>query len=232
MLAAIPRGAPDRAEMAFVRPNPSNLIRVMPAKGRKLISATTLSCPDRIQSDGSARWSRRWTPPGRQGGTRRRCHVAPRARRRRRPPRHLAGGRSSSSSRRRSCCRRRRACSTRSSARPDLWRVHAVATLTASLIGLVAGGLVGMALALAMSFLPITRRLLLPVHGGQPGNPGLCDRAAARPLVRFRPRLEDRDDDDRDLLPGRVGLSPTACTAPIPASSTSPGSTAPAAGRW
>jgi putative hydroxymethylpyrimidine transport system permease protein len=47
--------------------------------------------------------------------------------------------------------------------RPDLWRVHAVATLTASLIGLVAGGLVGMALALAMSFLPITRRLLLPV---------------------------------------------------------------------
>jgi putative hydroxymethylpyrimidine transport system permease protein len=42
--------------------------------------------------------------------------------------------------------------------RPDLWQVHAVATLTATLAGLV-----GMALALAMSFLPVSRRLLIPV---------------------------------------------------------------------
>ena len=46
---------------------------------------------------------------------------------------------------------------------PDLWRVHAVTTLTETLIGLVTGTLLGAALALAMSFLPITRRLLLPV---------------------------------------------------------------------
>lgn len=47
--------------------------------------------------------------------------------------------------------------------RPDLWQVHAVATLTATLAGLVVGGLVGMALALAMAFLPVSRRLLVPV---------------------------------------------------------------------
>jgi putative hydroxymethylpyrimidine transport system permease protein len=47
--------------------------------------------------------------------------------------------------------------------RPDLWQVHAVATLTATLAGLVVGGLVGMALALTMAFLPISRRLLVPV---------------------------------------------------------------------
>ena len=47
--------------------------------------------------------------------------------------------------------------------RPDLWRVHAVTTLEETVIGLAAGILVGAAFALAMSFLPITRRLLLPV---------------------------------------------------------------------
>ena len=48
-------------------------------------------------------------------------------------------------------------------ARPDLWRVHAVATLNATLIGFAAGALVGAGLALAMSFVPISRRLILPV---------------------------------------------------------------------
>lgn len=47
--------------------------------------------------------------------------------------------------------------------RPDLWRVHAVTTLTETLIGLATGTLLGAVLALAMSFLPITKRLLLPV---------------------------------------------------------------------
>jgi putative hydroxymethylpyrimidine transport system permease protein len=47
--------------------------------------------------------------------------------------------------------------------RPDLWRVHAVVTLTETLAGLVIGTVVGAALALAMSFVPITKRLLLPV---------------------------------------------------------------------
>ncbi len=47
--------------------------------------------------------------------------------------------------------------------RPDLWQVHAVTTLTETVIGLVAGALLGVALALVMSFLPLTRRLLLPV---------------------------------------------------------------------
>ena len=47
--------------------------------------------------------------------------------------------------------------------RPDLWQVHAVATLVATLAGFATGALVGAALALAMSFLPISRRLLLPV---------------------------------------------------------------------
>jgi putative hydroxymethylpyrimidine transport system permease protein len=47
--------------------------------------------------------------------------------------------------------------------RPDLWRVHAVTTLTETLIGLATGTLLGVVLALAMSFLPITKRLLLPV---------------------------------------------------------------------
>jgi putative hydroxymethylpyrimidine transport system permease protein len=48
-------------------------------------------------------------------------------------------------------------------ARPELWQVYAVTTLTESLIGLVAGTAAGIALALAMSFFPPTRRLLLPV---------------------------------------------------------------------
>ena len=47
--------------------------------------------------------------------------------------------------------------------RPDLWQVHAVTTLEETLIGLSAGTILGAALALAMSFLPPTRRLLLPV---------------------------------------------------------------------
>jgi putative hydroxymethylpyrimidine transport system permease protein len=47
--------------------------------------------------------------------------------------------------------------------RPDLWRVHAVTTLTETLIGLATGILLGATLALAMSFLPVTKRLLLPV---------------------------------------------------------------------
>jgi putative hydroxymethylpyrimidine transport system permease protein len=48
-------------------------------------------------------------------------------------------------------------------ARPDLWQVHAVTTLTETVIGLVTGTLLGAALALVMSLLPPTRRLLLPV---------------------------------------------------------------------
>ena len=47
--------------------------------------------------------------------------------------------------------------------RPDLWRVHAVTTLSESVAGLLTGALLGIALALAMSFLPLTRRVLLPV---------------------------------------------------------------------
>lgn len=47
--------------------------------------------------------------------------------------------------------------------RSDLWTVHAWATLFASAMGLFFGIVVGMLLALAMSFLPISRRLLLPV---------------------------------------------------------------------
>jgi putative hydroxymethylpyrimidine transport system permease protein len=47
--------------------------------------------------------------------------------------------------------------------RPDLWRVHAVTTFLESLLGLAAGAGLGALLALAMSFLPPTRRLVLPV---------------------------------------------------------------------
>jgi len=47
--------------------------------------------------------------------------------------------------------------------RPDLWRVHAVTTLTESVLGLLIGTLLGALLALAMSFVPLTRRVLLPV---------------------------------------------------------------------
>jgi len=47
--------------------------------------------------------------------------------------------------------------------RPDLWRVHAVTTLSETVIGLVSGAVLGSGLALAMSFLPFTRPVLLPV---------------------------------------------------------------------
>jgi putative hydroxymethylpyrimidine transport system permease protein len=47
--------------------------------------------------------------------------------------------------------------------RPDLWQVHAVTTLTETVAGLAIGTVVGAALALAMSYLPLSRRLLLPV---------------------------------------------------------------------
>jgi len=47
--------------------------------------------------------------------------------------------------------------------RPELWQVHAVTTFTETLIGLVAGSVLGAGLALTMSFLPLTRRILLPV---------------------------------------------------------------------
>ena len=47
--------------------------------------------------------------------------------------------------------------------RPDLWQVHALTTITETLIGLALGTLFGAAFALTMSFLPISRRLLFPV---------------------------------------------------------------------
>jgi putative hydroxymethylpyrimidine transport system permease protein len=47
--------------------------------------------------------------------------------------------------------------------RPDLWQVHAVTTLTESLIGLVLGSTIGIALALVVTALPLTRRVLLPL---------------------------------------------------------------------
>ncbi len=47
--------------------------------------------------------------------------------------------------------------------RPDLWRIHAVTTLTETVIGLVAGTVLGAGLALSMSFLPPARSILLPV---------------------------------------------------------------------
>ena len=47
--------------------------------------------------------------------------------------------------------------------RPELWRVHAVTTLTETVIGLVAGTILGAGLALLMSFLPPTKRFVLPV---------------------------------------------------------------------
>ena len=47
--------------------------------------------------------------------------------------------------------------------RPSLWRVDAVTTATETVIGLVAGTALGMLLALVMSFLPTTKRMLLPL---------------------------------------------------------------------
>ena len=137
-----------------------------------------------------------------------------------------------SSRRRRSCCRRRRACSPRSSTRPDLWQVHAVTTLDRDADrARRRHARSAPALALVMSFLPLTRRLLLPVMVVSQALSGLRDRAAARAVVRLRPRLEDRHGDDRDLLPGRLRLCTTGSRAPTRASSISPGSTAPATGR-
>jgi putative hydroxymethylpyrimidine transport system permease protein len=46
--------------------------------------------------------------------------------------------------------------------RPELWQVHLVTTASETLIGLGAGALAGASLALLMSFLPLTRRLVLP----------------------------------------------------------------------
>jgi putative hydroxymethylpyrimidine transport system permease protein len=47
--------------------------------------------------------------------------------------------------------------------RPELWQVHAVTTLIETVIGLFAGAALGCVLALAVTFLPITKRLVLPV---------------------------------------------------------------------
>jgi putative hydroxymethylpyrimidine transport system permease protein len=47
--------------------------------------------------------------------------------------------------------------------RQDLWQVHAPTTLIETVLGLVAGSVLGILLALVMSYLPPTRRLLLPV---------------------------------------------------------------------
>jgi putative hydroxymethylpyrimidine transport system permease protein len=46
---------------------------------------------------------------------------------------------------------------------PALWRVDAVTTLIETIAGLVAGTAIGAGLALTMSFLPLSRRLLLPL---------------------------------------------------------------------
>jgi putative hydroxymethylpyrimidine transport system permease protein len=46
---------------------------------------------------------------------------------------------------------------------PALWRVDAVTTLIETIAGLVAGTAIGVGLALTMSFLPLSRRLLLPL---------------------------------------------------------------------
>jgi putative hydroxymethylpyrimidine transport system permease protein len=46
--------------------------------------------------------------------------------------------------------------------RPELWQVHAVTTATETVIGFAAGALAGIVLALLMSFLPVTRRMVLP----------------------------------------------------------------------
>jgi putative hydroxymethylpyrimidine transport system permease protein len=47
--------------------------------------------------------------------------------------------------------------------RPSLWRVDAVTTLIECVIGLIAGIALGAGLALAMSFLQLTQRIVLPV---------------------------------------------------------------------
>src|SRR6476661_4076921 len=47
--------------------------------------------------------------------------------------------------------------------RPELWQVHAVTTLVETVIGLFAGAALGCVLALGMTFLPLTKRMVLPV---------------------------------------------------------------------
>ena len=47
--------------------------------------------------------------------------------------------------------------------RPDLWRVHAVTTSIETFAGLITGVFLGASLALLMSYLPPTGRLLMPV---------------------------------------------------------------------
>lgn len=47
--------------------------------------------------------------------------------------------------------------------RPSLWQVDAVTTATETVIGLIAGTALGVMLALLMSFIPQTKRMLLPM---------------------------------------------------------------------
>ena len=47
--------------------------------------------------------------------------------------------------------------------RPELWRVHAPITALETLVGFACGVAAGIVLALSLSFLPIARRLVLPV---------------------------------------------------------------------
>jgi putative hydroxymethylpyrimidine transport system permease protein len=47
--------------------------------------------------------------------------------------------------------------------RPDLWQVHAPITLIETVAGLAIGTVIGASFALAMSYVPVSRRLLLPV---------------------------------------------------------------------
>jgi putative hydroxymethylpyrimidine transport system permease protein len=46
--------------------------------------------------------------------------------------------------------------------RPELWQVHAVTTLIETVIGLFAGAALGCLLALGITFLPLTRRVVMP----------------------------------------------------------------------
>jgi putative hydroxymethylpyrimidine transport system permease protein len=46
--------------------------------------------------------------------------------------------------------------------RPDLWQVHAVTTLIETVIGLFAGAALGCVVALGVTFLPLTKRFVMP----------------------------------------------------------------------
>ncbi|MEO8667735.1 MAG: ABC transporter permease subunit [Bauldia sp.] len=46
--------------------------------------------------------------------------------------------------------------------RPDLWQVHAVTTLAETVIGLFAGAALGCVVALGVTFLPLTKRFVMP----------------------------------------------------------------------